>query len=276
MNHTMQNHWPGGKNPNKKGKGQKSKKSEPSGKKKAEKKAMGKEKAPASANVLSVLDMAKLSIQTTQSIDFSCYETSEKVEWCLDSGCTDHIMPNKSNFVQYWELGQASKAEITDGKYLKIEGYGMVIGYSIMPNKTVSLRIQNALYVPEANKWLFSLIAVGQRGSMSTTMNKGTTISLNGAPYIVGLPKSGRLHSFDMELVKNKNEVSGAIIAPLSNYTLWHRRMGHANQRVIKHLGKNTEGGPNQTTDAPLGACEGCEKGKSKRLPFPSSKSRAK
>ena len=79
-----------------------------------------------------------------------------------------------------------------------------------------------------------------------------------------------------MELVKNKNEVSGAIIATLSDYTLWHRRMGHAHQHVIKHLGKNTDGGPNQTTDAPHGACEGCEKGKSKRLPFPPSKSRAK
>ena len=110
---------------------------------------------------------------------------------------------------------------------------------------------------------------------MSTTTSKGTTISLNGAPYIVGLPKSGRLHSFDMELIKNKSEVPRAIIATLSDYTLWHRRMGHAHQRVIKHLRKNTEGGPHQTTDAPSGACEGCEKGKSKRLPFPSSKLRA-
>ena len=188
---------------------------------------------------------------------------SEKVEWCLDSGCTDHITPNKSDFVQYWALGQASKAEIANGKYLKIEGYGTVIGYSIMPNKTVSLQIQNVLYVLEANKRLFSLIATGQRGSMSTTTNKGTTISLNGAPYIVGLPKSGRLYSFNMELVKNKNKVPWAIIATISDYTLWHRRMGHTHQCVIKHLGKNTEGGPHQTTDAPLGACEGCEKGKS-------------
>ena len=29
-----------------------------------------------------------------------------------------------------------------------------------------------------------------------------------------------------------------AIIATLSDYTLWHRRMGHAQQHVIKHLGK--------------------------------------
>ena len=127
-----------------------------------DKKGKGKEKAPASANVLSVPEMGELSIQMAQSIDFSCYETSEKVEWCLDSGCTDHITPSKSDFVQYWELGQASKAEIANGKYLKIEGYGMVIGYSIMPNKMVSLQIQNVLYIPEANKWLFLLIAAGQ------------------------------------------------------------------------------------------------------------------
>ena len=46
---------------------------------------------------------------------------SEKVEWFLYSGCTDHITPEKSDFVQYRELGQAHNAEITDGKYLKIE-----------------------------------------------------------------------------------------------------------------------------------------------------------
>ena len=265
------------KNPNKKGKGQsKSKKSDSSRKKKVDKKGKGKEKAQTSANVLTVLEMANLSIQTAQSIDFSCYKMSEKVEWCLDSGCTDHITPSKSDFIQYWELGQPSKAEIANGKYLKIEGYGTVIGYSIMPNRMVSLQIHNVLYVPEANKQLFSLIATGQQGSMSQTMNKGTTISLNGKPYIIGLPKSERLHSFDMKLVKNKNELPQAIIATISDYTLWHRRMGHAHQRVIKHLRKNTEGGPHQTTDAPLGACERCEQGKSKRLPFPPLTLRAK
>ena len=161
-NHTTQNHWPRGKNPNKKGKGQKSKKSDSAGKKKVDKEAKGKEKAQTSANVLTVPELADLSIQTAQSIDFSCYKMSEKVEWCLDSGCTDHITPSKSDFVQYLELGQASKVEITNGKYLKIEAHGMVIGYSIMPNKMVSLQIQNMLYIPEANKRLFSLIATGQ------------------------------------------------------------------------------------------------------------------
>ena len=52
--------------------------------------------------------------------------------------------------------------------------------------------------------------------------------------------------------------------------------MGHAHQCIIKHLGKNLEGGHHQTTEVPHGACEGCKKGKSKRLPFPTLRSRVK
>ena len=154
-NHTTQNHWPGGKCPQK-GKGQKSQNSSnSSGKKKMDKKGKGKEKAQTSANVLDILEIGQLSIQSAESINFSCYDTNEKVEWFLDSGCTDHITPRKSDFIQYTGLGQASKAEITDGKYLIIEGYGTIIGHGIMPNWMTSLQIQNVLYVPQANKWLF-------------------------------------------------------------------------------------------------------------------------
>ena len=134
-NHTTQNHWPEGKRPQK-GKGQKSQKvSGLSGKKKADKKGKGKEKAQTSANTLDIADIRELSVTSSKSINFSCYETSETVEWFLDSGCTDHITPRKSDFVQYRELGHQHKAEIADGKYLTIEGFGMVIGHSIMPHK---------------------------------------------------------------------------------------------------------------------------------------------
>ena len=59
----------------------------------------------------------------------------------MDSGCTDHITPRKSDFLQYRVLGQAHSAEIADGKYLKIEGYGTVIGRSIMPNSIVTVQL---------------------------------------------------------------------------------------------------------------------------------------
>ena len=118
MNHTTQNHWPGGKCLQK-SKGQKSQKVlGSSGKKKADKKGKGKEKAQTSANVLDIADISELTITSSESINFSCYEMSETVEWFLDSGCTDHITPRKSDSVQYRELGQLHKAEIADGIYL--------------------------------------------------------------------------------------------------------------------------------------------------------------
>ena len=161
-NHTTQNHWPGGKRPIKGNRQKSQKDSKSSGKNKADKKGKGKEKAQTSANVLDIADIGELSITSSESINFSCYKTSETVEWFLDSGCTDHITPRKSDFVQYRELGQQHKAEIVDGKYLTIEGFGTVIGHSIMPHKRESMQIRNVLYVPKANKRLFSLIATGQ------------------------------------------------------------------------------------------------------------------
>ena len=105
-------------------------------------KKKGKEKAKSSANVLEIVDLNELSITSSESIKFSCYETSEKVGWFLDSGCTDHMTPRKSDFVQYRELGQAHSAEIADRKYIpRIEGYGTIIGHSIMLNEMASLQI---------------------------------------------------------------------------------------------------------------------------------------
>ena len=170
---------------------------------KADKKGKGKEKAQTSANVLDIADIGELLITSSESIKFSCYKMSETVEWFLDSRCTDHITPRKSDFVQYRELGQLHKAEIADGKYLRIEGFGRVIGHSKMPHGLEALQIQNILYVPEANKWLFSLIAARQCGSMSQTTKESTTVSQNGTPFIIGTPKSGKLHSFDMVLARN-------------------------------------------------------------------------
>ena len=148
MNHSTQNHWPGGKNPNKgKGKSASQKASGSSGdkKKKSSKgkggKGKAKEKATESANVFDTSGLPDLSITSGKSINFFCYETGRKVEWVLDSGSTEHIMPDKHNFIEYKEFDTAKKAEITDGKFLTIEEYRMIIGQSIMPSVSTSIQI---------------------------------------------------------------------------------------------------------------------------------------
>ena len=167
-NHSTQNHWPGGKHLNM-GKGKLSPNvSSSSGNKrqnakkgKGKGKGKGKEMAQESANVFDVSRLPELSITSSESINFSCYKTGRKVEWFLDSGSTEHITPDKNDFVEYREFDKAEKAEITDGKFLTIDGYGTIVRWSIMPSTTASIQIRHALYVPEANKQLYSLIAAG-------------------------------------------------------------------------------------------------------------------
>ena len=278
-NHSTQNHCPGGKNLNKSSGNRSTLQQGSKGKKKINKKGKGKGKAtvPVSTNILTMENVPELSIVSMESINFSCYDQSETAEWFLDSGSTEHITPFKSNFIQYREFGQQQFAEIADEKCLKLEGFGTVVRHSVMQGHMPKIEICNMLYVPSASKQLYLLIAARQHNCKSETMRMGTIVTQNGTPFIIGKPKSGSLHTFDLILVKNWNENVQANIANTpSDYTLWHQRMGHAHHHMIKNLLKNTIGAPNQIIIAPTSACEGCEKGKSKRLPFPSSKLRAR
>ena len=62
----------------------------------------------------------------------------------------------------------------------------------------------------------------------------------------------------------------------ISQSNLWHQRLAHANYEVICALPTETTSGPDQKLQLPSKVCDGCEKGKSKHLPFPPSTSRAK
>ena len=77
-------------------------------------------------------------------------------------------------------------------------------------------------------------------------------ISQNGIPIIIRNPRLNKLHYLNMVLAKSQSEVPQALITMFSDYTLWHQCMGHAHQHVRKYLSENIEGGPYQTTEAPV------------------------
>ena len=148
-NHNTQKHWEKGKHPQK-GKG----KSPPKvstlsrNKKKLDKKGKGKEKAKESLNVLSIIELPEMNTFSSQSIDFSCYIKGDIVEWLLDSGCTEHVTPVKSNLQNYREFNLPGVAEFANGKIITIEGQGSVIGHSLLPDNTkFSMDIRKVLYL---------------------------------------------------------------------------------------------------------------------------------
>ena len=72
----------------------------------------------------------------------------------------------------------------------------MVARHSIMPDKTyVNITVHCMLYIHEAKRWIYSLIAARQHNCKSQTIKWGTTISQNEVPIIIGQPRSNKLHS---------------------------------------------------------------------------------
>ena len=80
------------------------------------------------------------------------------------------------------------------------------------------------------------MIAPGHKNNVSKITRWGTIVSQNGIPFIIGSPHGNKLHYFDLELMRSPSEISDMAITMVScDYTLWHRRMGHTHQHVIKH-----------------------------------------
>ena len=252
-NHSTQSHWEKGKHPQK-GKGKyvpKASTSSWSGNKKSAYTGKGKEKPKDSLNVLSIIEIPEVNTFSNKSINFSCYITGEKVEWLLDSGCTEHVTPVQSELHNYSEYNPPGKAEITDGKFITIKGQGNIIGHSLLPdNMKLSMEIRRVLYIPDVSKRLFSLITTGRLDHKSETMRWGTIVFQNDIPFIIREPCENKLHYFNFELVRSTDEIPNMVITTIScDYTLWHRRLGHANQHVIHNLADNTEGSPEQSWD---------------------------
>ena len=62
----------------------------------------------------------------------------------------------------------------------------------------------------------------------------------------------------------------------ISSSDLWHQQLAHVNYEVIQALPTEMTGGPDQKIQPLWKVCDGCEKGKSKCLPFPPLRTRAK
>ena len=87
---------------------------------------------------------------------------------------------------------------------------------------------------------------------------------------------TSRLFFFKAEVLQKQDSEATISVLKLNTHNLWHQRLGHTNSQVIKALPAHVIGGPaTGVASPPMGLCNGCEKGKSRQLPFPPSKSQA-
>ena len=229
-------------------------------------------------NVLKVVDVPESDF-SSESINFSCYVWKEMSEWLMDSGCSKHVMSHIANYVEYTPFGSPGKAGIADKKERDILGVGTIaIRHKMMNGKESNISLSQVLFVPTANgRFYLTMFAMEKECEAHQTKEHHNVYSLDGTKFITGTRKAtSRLFFFKAEVLRKQDSEATILVLKLNTHNLWHQRLGHTNSRVIKALLAHVIGGPaTGAASPPMGLCDGCEKGKSKRLLFPPSKSHA-
>ncbi|GJS73673.1 retrovirus-related pol polyprotein from transposon TNT 1-94 [Tanacetum coccineum] len=147
----------------------------------------------------------------------------EPDEWIKDSGCSKHMTGNRKLFSSYKAYNGGN---VIFGSNLR----GNIIGKGTISND--SLKIDNVEHVDNLR---FNLLSVGQicdNKCRVTFSEHDSEITKDGKVIGRGIRKKGL---YVMKLGnKPKDQICLATID--ENSTLWHRRLGHANMRLIQSL----------------------------------------
>ena len=140
--------------------------------------------------------------------------------------------------------------------------------------------LDNVLYVPQASGCFYSTGAATQKGCEAhETRLTNKIYSSDGTLLIEGTHKQATgLCYFNAQILQGDDTNVPVKLSAIniSQSNLWHQRLAHVNYEVICALPTEMTSGPDQKLQLPSKVCDGCEKGKSKCLPFPPSTSRAK
>jgi hypothetical protein len=190
---------------------------------------------------------------------------SLRSRWMVDSGCTHHISPYRSDFTDYTSVtgmvdlgGRAQIAQV---------GSGTV---SVRTTEGVLLTLSDVMHVPDAKLCYFSVTVLLEKKGRIVFENMGFTIYLAGTRLASGYC-NGQLFWFDASI----SAVNAHAHVPLS-IELWHQRMGHMFYPALMRYKDSVKGITlDSSIDPDQAPCPGCELRKQTRLPFPTSHKRS-
>ncbi|GKF37503.1 retrovirus-related pol polyprotein from transposon TNT 1-94, partial [Tanacetum coccineum] len=156
-----------------------------------------------------------------QSSNEVCLRTClEPDEWIKDIGCFKHMTGNRSLFSTY-KAYDGGNVVFTSNLKGKIIGKGTILNDS--------LTISNVEHIDNS---AFNLLSIGQICDNKYRVlftEEGSEIIKDGKVKGNGIRKNGL---YVMKL-GNKSQDKLCLATVVDNSTLWHRRLGHANMRLI-------------------------------------------
>lgn len=204
---------------------------------------------------------------------------SNKIQWLLDSGCTDHIINNEKYFNECITLNEPINVKVGDGRILKATKIGKVNTLFPVYNKKVKVTLLNVFYVKEMKQNLISYSQVTERNKIVSAGNN-SKIYDNLNRLIAIAWKEGKLYKMTSFIYDESEANVTSSYNKFGNMSLkekWHRILGHVNFNYLNTLCKNQllDGIPSEI-DSEYMKCKVCIENKMRNLPFENNRSRAK
>ncbi|GKB28018.1 retrotransposon protein [Tanacetum coccineum] len=147
-------------------------------------------------------------------------------DWILDIGCTKHMTKNRRFFTSYKAY---DGGHVVFGSNLK----GKVVGGGNITHDSITIT-----NVEHVSGLAFNLISVGQLCDDDCVVSftkVDCNISKNGRTLAKGNRRNGL---YTCKLGDNSKQQI-CLASVVDNSTLWHRRLGHANMRIVQNLASN-------------------------------------
>ncbi|PRQ29813.1 putative RNA-directed DNA polymerase [Rosa chinensis] len=194
-------------------------------------------------------------------------------DWIVDSGCGHHLTGDESKFSKL-QPHIGNEAMVTaDNTVHKVENEGTVV---INDGGNDSITLNNVFHVPGMKKNLFSVPNAVDAGSSVLFGPHDVKFLLNIKFIKADVMHTGRRVKDTFVLSTSSSYIDK--VSCNENASLWHARLGHVNFDKLKVMVRKNlvKGLPSLTTFPSKEVCEGCQFGKSHRLPFGISQSRSK
>ncbi|KXJ83029.1 hypothetical protein RP20_CCG009471 [Aedes albopictus] len=197
-----------------------------------------------------------------------------RVQWFVDSGCSDHLVKDEELFEELRPLKKPVEIAVAkDGETIVARHSGTVKLISVVNGECIPCTVNNVLYVPSLRFNLFSVLNVEKRG-MKVVFNDGKVHIWNGSELVASGSRHGKLYELNLYTVDECESESLIACGRIKkSLELWHRRFGHLNKRQLEQLVcRNLVDGMQPTqcdgSDDKVIVCEPCIIGKQSRKPF--------
>ncbi|KAL0540527.1 hypothetical protein IC582_020535 [Cucumis melo] len=184
--------------------------------------------------------------------------------WYIDSGCSNHMIGNRSIFVTLDESFQ-SEVKTGDNTRLQVKGQGDIL----VKTKKGIKRVTSVFYVPGLKYNLLSIDQLLQRGLKVSF--QGDICAINDqAGVLIAKVKMTANKMFSLNFTYGQISCFGSILKDPS--WLWHFRYGHLNFKSLSYLCKNHMVRGIQNINHETNICEVCILAKHHRDSFPTGK----